>query len=321
MITPPHQIFRTHRHYNKRGITLSLGGGAARGFAHVGAIYALKEAKIPFDMIIGISMGAIVGSVYSLVPDIDFTRDRLVDMLHSDGFKESLIGTWSATFGSRSRNILASLNRMLTQTNVIGKMFFSKGLLDLEGIDKVLFPYLPNISIKYTRIPFACAAVDLLSGDLKIFLGENNLRQAVLASASMPLVFPPRQIDGKEYVDGGVLDKIGIDTASKLRARFLIAVDVSDENLPEKKSTNALDVMLHTEEIASLYRRNKQLTRADVLIQPITGVHHWADYGAWQEFLDMGYEATRDKIEEIRSKLRIMSFKKYFTMFKRSRRY
>ena len=311
--------FNTHRNFNRRRITLALGGGAARGFAHIGAIRALNEHQVPFDMIVGVSMGAIVGSCYALVPDVDFTRERMSDLVYSDAFNESLIGTWSKTFGQKAKNILKRMNSVLTRTNAMGKMFFAKGILENHGVTEVLGPYLPDIRISNTRIPFACAAVELKRGLLKIFYGNDNLREAVIASASMPLVFPPRVIEGVEYVDGGVLDKIGIDSCNQLSSKFIIAIDVSDEKLPDNPAVNALDVMLKTEEIASLYRRERQFNRADVIIQPISGTHHWADYSAWKEFIDMGYEKTRSQIKEIKSKLRWMPIRRHFAMFRRLR--
>ena len=134
-----------------------------------------------------------------------------------------------------------------------------------------------------------------------MFQGTDRLRSAVVASASMPLIFPPEKIDGEWYVDGGVLDKLGIETAARIGADRLIVVDVSDEKLPDNLPRSGFDVMLKTEEIASEHRRSLQLARAKLVVRPIRGNYHWADYSAAEAFVQMGYEATQDKMSDIRA--------------------
>ncbi|HNJ66327.1 MAG TPA: patatin-like phospholipase family protein, partial [Turneriella sp.] len=145
------------------------------------------------------------------------------------------------------------------------------------------------------------AAVNIRTGELRVFQGTDRLRSAVVASASMPLIFPPEKIDGEWYVDGGVLDKLGIETAARIGADRLIVVDVSDEKLPDNLPRSGFDVMLKTEEIASEHRRSLQLARAKLVVRPIRGNYHWADYSAAEAFVQMGYEATQDKMSDIRA--------------------
>lgn len=300
--------------FDQKKIFLNLGGGAARGFAHIGALSALREAQIPFGSLVGVSMGAIVASVYAVNPDVEFTRERVVALTLSKKFQESPIGTWTRRSNESQRSFFERLKNLYTNTNLVRRFFLSPGILEEEQINDVLYPFIPDIAVGTSRIPLYIVAVDLGSGTSKIFSGKDRLRDAVIASASMPMVFPPRQIEGRFYADGGVLDKIGVDAAESLGAEFIIAIDVSDEKLPEPKLRSGLDVMLRTEEIASLYRRQYQLKRADVVIQPIRGNIHWADYSKYREIMDMGYEATRAKIDEIRHKLRLLSLRRFFFM-------
>ena len=163
----------------------------------------------------------------------------------------------------------------------------------------------------------AIIAVDLITGQ-KVIFEKGSLRETVTASSAMPLVCPPKVIYGVPYVDGGILDKVGIDTAHDMKIPYTIAVDVSNEKLNESMLRNALDVILRTEEISSVHRRKKQLEKATVLIQPIVGNIHWADYSSHKELVELGYEAAKAKIEEIREKLKLNSlFKKSFTFFRK----
>ncbi|GAB4422940.1 MAG: patatin-like phospholipase family protein [Turneriella sp.] len=282
-------------------ITLNLGGGAARGFAHIGAIRALVENDIMFERIIGISMGSICGAVYSFMPDVDFLEKRLKQLIEFEAFKDSVVGTWTANQDPVAKSIVRRAQKIFTSTNILRRIFTATGVLTPADVHAVLHPFLPDVQISATEIPFATAAVNIRTGELRVFQGTDRLRSAVIASASMPLIFPPEKIDGEWYVDGGVLDKLGIETAARLGADRLIVVDVSDEKLPDNLPRSAFDVMLKTEEIASEHRRSLQLTRAKVVVRPIRGNYHWADYSAAEAFMQMGYEATQEKMGDIRA--------------------
>ncbi|MFZ5629164.1 MAG: patatin-like phospholipase family protein [Spirochaetota bacterium] len=282
-------------------ITLNLGGGAARGFAHIGAIRALVENDIVFDRIIGVSMGSICGAVYSFMPDVDFLEKRLKQLIHFEAFKDSVVGSWTANQDPGAKSIVRRAQKIFTGTNILRRIFTATGVLTAADVHAVLHPFLPDVQIGTTEIPFATAAVNIRTGELRVFQGSDRLRSAVIASASMPLIFPPEKIDGEWYVDGGVLDKLGIETAARIGADRLIVVDVSDEKLPDNLPRSGFDVMLKTEEIASEHRRSLQLTRAKVVVRPIRGNYHWADYSAAEAFVQMGYEATQEKMGDIRA--------------------
>lgn len=295
-------------------ITLNLGGGAARGFAHVGAIRALVENDITFTRIIGVSMGSICGAVYSFMPDPDFLEKRLKQLIEFEAFRDSVVGSWTANQDSAAKSIVRRAQKILTSTNILRRIFTATGVLTAADVHAVLHPFLPDVPMSATEIPFATAAVNIRTGELRVFQGSDRLRPAVTASASMPLIFPPEKIDGEYYVDGGVLDKLGIETAGRLGADRLIVVDVSDEKLPDNLPRSGFDVMLKTEEIAAEHRRSIQLSRVRVVVRPIRGNYHWADYSAAESFIQMGYEATQEKIADIRA---IATGKKVFSFLRR----
>lgn len=298
---------------DRPSITLNLGAGAARGYAHIGVIKALLENKIPFDFIIGVSMGSLVGAVYSIEPDIQFVRERLLKMVDSEAFQESIIASYYKTMESQNMSFFQKLGSMYSKTGMLGRMFLSPGLLSEEEIDDVLDPILPHLDISHTRLPFACVAVELERGIPHLFQ-QGPIRALVRASMSMPVVFPPVEYEGMTLVDGGVLDKIGIIGAKKLRARKIIAVDVSNTEFPVSMVRSGVDVMLRTEEIASYHRRTLQLKEASVVIQPIDGNIHWADYSRCAELIDIGYEKTISMMDEIEESLKWSGrLKKFFT--------
>jgi NTE family protein len=282
-------------------ITLNLGGGAARGFAHIGAIRALVENDIVFDRIIGVSMGAICGAVYSFMPDVDFFEKRLKQLIQFEAFKDSVVGSWTANESPGAKSIVRRAQKIFTSTNILRRIFTATGVLTPADVHAVLHPFLPDVQISATEIPFATVAVNIRTGELRVFQGSDRLRSAVIASASMPMIFPPEKIDGEWYVDGGVLDKLGIEAAARIGADRVVVVDVSDEKLPDSLPRSGFDVMLKTEEIASEHRRSIQLARAKVVVRPIHGNYHWADYSLADTFIQMGYDATLEKMGDIRA--------------------
>lgn len=281
-------------------IALNLGGGAARGFAHVGALRALTENDIQVTQLIGVSMGAIVGGIYSVSPDVDFLEKRLMQLVNFEAFRDSVVGSWTANQESDAKGIVKRAQKLVSGTNILRRMFTATGVLTAAEVHGVLHPFIADLAMESTEIPFATAAVNIRSGDLKVFQGKDRLRHAVAASASMPLIFPPERVGHEHYVDGGVLDKLGIEAAAVLGIDKPIVIDVSDERLPDNLPKSAFDVILKTEEIASEHRRNIQLQRASLVLRPIRGNFHWADYSAAAEFIQMGYETTLEHMREIR---------------------
>lgn len=282
-------------------IALNLGGGAARGFAHVGALRALTENDIRVTHLIGVSMGAIVGGVYSVMPDVEFLHKRLKQLIQFEAFRDSVVGTWTANQEENPKGIVRRAQKLVSGTNILRRMFTAPGVLTSSEVHSVMDPFIANVSMDSTEIPFATAAVDVRSGELKVFQGKDRLRHAVVSSASMPLIFPPERVGHNFYVDGGVLDKLGIETAAVLGIERPIVIDVSDEKLPDTLPRSGFDVILKTEEIASEHRRNIQLRRASLVLRPIRGNFHWADYSAAEDFIQMGYENTLEHMREIRA--------------------
>ena len=295
-------------------VSLNLGGGAARGFAHIGAIRLFEEEKIPFDMIVGVSMGAVIGSIYASKPDSRYLKNVAVDFVHSKAFQDTLLGHFSEMMNSeKAKNIITKLGDAYKKGHLLSRVFLAPGLISKEEVDNFMFPSIPDIDIRDTEIPFACVAVNLYEGK-KVIFEKGSLRETVIASSSLPMVLPPRIISEVPYVDGGVLDKVGIDTGYELGMDHIIAIDVSNEKLQKSMIKNSLDVLIRTEDIESVYRRKKQIKQATILIEPTLGHVHWADYSKYDTMIDAGYEAAREHLDEIRSKLKLTSpFKKMFS--------
>ncbi|HMY10061.1 MAG TPA: patatin-like phospholipase family protein, partial [Turneriella sp.] len=132
-------------------ITLNLGGGAARGFAHIGAIRALVENDIVFDRIIGVSMGSICGAVYSFMPNVDFLEKRLKQLIHFEAFRDSVVGSWTANQDPAAKSIMRRAQKILTSTNIMRRIITATGVLTAADVHAVLHPFLPDVQISATE--------------------------------------------------------------------------------------------------------------------------------------------------------------------------
>ena len=298
-------------------VSLNLGGGAARGYAHIGVIRALVEHKIHFDMIIGVSIGALVGANYALDPDVDRLESSMIEFSTSGPLQNTVMKQFADLMsGHGAKSIIHKLSAKYMKGNLLRKILLTKGILSSEEFESMIAYCIPDLDFKSAKIPFTCIAVDMYSGKRVVFQ-TGSIKNAVIASGSLPMVCPPKVIGGVPYLDGGVLDKIGIETGHELGVKHIIAVDVSNETIEKSSVRNSLDVLMRTEEISSVHRNKNQLQKASVVIKPIAGNIHWADYTKYKELIQAGYDAAISQMDEIREELKINSpFKKLFSFFR-----
>jgi NTE family protein len=216
-------------------VALVLGGGAARGFAHIGAIKALEAQGIVPDLVVGTSAGAVVGALYA-AGNGGFELQKLAIQM-----EEGQVSDWSLP----DRGVIRGEALQNFINNAIGQRPLEK---------------LPRL--------FGVVATDLQSGEAMVFR-IGNTGMAVRASSSVPGVFQPVKINGREYVDGGLVSPVPVKAARDMGADFVIAVDISDQ--PRYGSTKStIDVLLQTFAIMGQSIGRYELRGADVVIRPQT---------------------------------------------------
>ena len=218
-------------------IALVLGGGAARGFAHVGVIKALEAQGIVPDIIVGTSAGAVVGALYAAGHSGLELHDQVLKL------EETQFFDWSLP---------------------------DRGLLKGEALQSFV-----NQAVAYRPLEkfgkvLAVVATDLQSGEAVVFR-TGNTGMAVRASSSVPGLFQPVAINGREYVDGGLVSPVPVHIARSLGADFVIAVDISAK--PQHGRTNStIDVLLQTFSIMAQSISRHELPVADIVIRPQTSI-------------------------------------------------
>jgi NTE family protein len=247
----------------KPKIALVLGGGAARGFAHVGVIRALEQEKIPLDMVVGTSVGSLIGAIYAA--DLNsFELEWTAFQLEKDDLFD--FGVMTAVSG----------------------MGLAKG----DKLEEWVRGHIKVQNIENMKLPFAAVATDLNWGQ-KVVLDKGSIARAVRASSAIPGVFQPVQHQGKILVDGGVVDNIPIAVAKAKGADIVIAVDIS-ANIGNPTITNLLGVTLQATNIMFALNVEHSKKDADVLITPAgIGDVGTLDFTQKKRCMLAGIEATQ----------------------------
>lgn len=249
-------------------IALVLGGGATRGFAHVGVIKVLEQQGIVPDMIVGTSVGSVVGALYAAgYSGADLQRVAL----HID---EAVFGDWSLP---------------------------DRGFFKGEALQSFINSAVQNRPLEKLNRPLAVVVTDLQSGEQVVFR-RGDTGMAVRASSSVPGVFQPVTINGREYVDGGLTSPVPVRVAKRLGADVVIAVDVS--NKPSNiRVGDTPNMLLQTFAIMGQTIARSELPEADIVVRPDASRVGLADFVNRQVAIEEGERAARASLMLIKQKI------------------
>lgn len=251
-------------------IALVLGGGAAKGFAHVGVIKVLEANGIVPDLVVGTSAGSVVGALYA---------------------------------GGYGGYELQKIALKLDEGSVSDLTLPDRGFIKGEQLQEFINKSLGSRPIERLNRPFAAVATDLGSGEMMVFQ-RGNTGMAVRASSSVPGVFQPVAINGREYVDGGLVSPVPVKVARSLGADIVIAVDISAK--PRYAKTDGLlNIMLQTFAIMGQSISRQELATADVVIRPKIGGIGSADFEQKHLAILEGEKAAQEALPLIRNRLRL----------------
>ncbi len=288
-------------------VGLALGGGAARGLAHIGVLRALVREGIPIDIITGTSMGAVVGGAYAATADIAEIERRVRKLLASDEFQKTRLSFLRETKRSRG-SLIYSVTNLVRRGIVYGVSTMRASFLSAEEFARSLGRILPDVEVSTTPIRFAASAVDLETAQ-EVVLCHGRLRDVAAASAAIPGVLPPRRLHGRLLIDGGWVDKIPVLPAFRLGADVVIAVDISADLEDAKSYVRGIDVVLRANTIKDAVMTGLHRRLADILIEPAVRKIHWADFEAVDFCIEAGDKAATQAAPRIRDLLRQERFR------------
>jgi NTE family protein len=286
-------------------IGLALGGGGARGIAHIGILKVFEREGIPIDMIVGTSIGALVGAAYAINPDAIALEKRISEVLGAKGKKSKglkLLGRaqWD---GDVKSDFLNRTVRIALKEMFLSYVIFKNALLSEIDLRACVEAFLDDIKIDDTSIPFAATAVDLLSGR-QVLLSEGPIIQAVMASCAVPGFMPTIAWDDTILVDGGIVDVVPADPLKYLGADVVIGADVGSCLGVSCTIEDGIDAISRSMEIMSFFLNRYRKENVDIMIEPAVGDITWTEFSKHEELIYLGEAATELKLEEIRKRVR-----------------
>jgi NTE family protein len=250
-------------------VGLALGGGMARGCAHIGVLRELEKHGIPIDLIAGTSVGSLIGGAYAA----GLSPDQIEKM--------ALTISW----------------------NDLGRVTISKlGFYNSERTEDYIRKHFPVTEFEKARLPFGAVATDIQTGKMVIFT-EGSLPLAIRASCAMPIFYTPVVVNGRMMVDGGLVGHIPASVARLMGADLVIAIDVNSQHLPIPPPTHLLSVMSQALSVMGRTAVQYLYADADIVIRPQIEQVRPDDLSKAAEMITAGEEAARRVIEKIKRSL------------------
>lgn len=254
-------------------VGLALGGGGAKGLAHIGVIRELERAGVEISCIAGTSMGALVGGFYAATKNIGALENIFLRV--------------------RDEDILS------TSSMLRGK---GKGLFRDARITDVIEDYLKGVKIEDCKIPFKAIATDVKTG-AEMVIEKGNLIEAIKASTALPLVFAPVEIDGKLLMDGGFVNPVPADVVRGMPSDYVLAIDVcskwvdfSEESFGLAKVYSMIPKALS---IIEYQIARRILPEADFVLYPPVSGFGWFEFASTREIIAAGESEMRNHLREI----------------------
>ncbi len=286
---------------NRPRIGLVLSGGGARGIAHVGVLKAIEKHKIPIDLIVGSSIGSIIGGLYSC----GYSADQLEKIVKEIG--------WDDLFQDETQRENLFLGQKMEDDRYLLNIRFDgyrpyipssltpgQKLLSILSKKVLMAKYQATNSFDQLKIPFRAVATDLISGH-RIVFEQGDLAEAINASSAVPLLFSPVETDGKMLIDGGISTNVPVDVARNMGMDIVIAVDITshlrtkeDLKAPWEIADQVITIMMRASRI-------EQLKLADIIVKPNLEGLGSADFDKIQEMINNGESSFNEILHKLYS--------------------
>ena len=284
--------------WKRKRIGLALGGGGARGLAHIGVLRVLEKEEIPIDLIAGTSIGALVGGAYASGINPDELQKKVEEYLNSTEFRSSAIKAFESAHAKGEVGLTQRIQTYLRNHFYLIQAMFKPGILSNEDFQTTIDYFIPDIQVEETRIPFRAVATDLVSGE-QITFSKGSLRQAVMASCAVPGAITPLKEGERLLSDGGIICRVPSSVVRQEGTDIVIAV-VVDRCIGSEEPRTVVDVYLRVSEIMGERLKQYELADADVVILPEVGDLHWSSFSQAMNLIDEGEKAAREKLDDIR---------------------
>lgn len=279
-------------------LALVLGGGGAPGLAHLGVLEVLERENVRPDLIVGASIGAIIGALYALEPEVEKLRAKVEELLATEEIGRRWRNLAGKDDDAESRFYGGLLH--FFQRQLVGmKVFTSAALRPAEELEQPLEYLLGDKTFADTQIPFAAVTLDIVKGR-ELLITEGKLTEALYASAAIPGIFPPMRHAGQVLVDGAFMASCPVKHARTLGAEKIIGVRIPLSAIGDEAYETGIDVLARTDELVRGRLSELESRHADLLLEPATQAIQWADFESREEAITLGRQAAHASLLELR---------------------
>lgn len=278
---------------------IALGGGGGRGLAHLGVLEALEEHDLKPSAIVGTSIGALFGGMYALYNNIEIVMARVREVLTSKAFThlrlpylrvaETTDHTWLG-------KLTAAARESVLYTHAASGPF----LTDSEALMDIISNLCDDKGFADLKIPLHVTSVHFPSGEIEIF-SKGDLNKVIAASMAVPGVFEPININGQQFVDGGLACELPAKEAKMIAkpGQLVVAIDVGARPDPNKKPGTVIGMLDWAIRIKAFYLRQYKAQYADLLIDPMPGFRQWNDFSHPDQEIERGHQIALEEIPKL----------------------
>lgn len=285
-------------------VAVVLAGGGAKGIAHITALKTIEEAGIPIDMVVGTSMGSIIGGMYCM----GYSPDSMYTICGDNDWVQLIMD--NPDYGDNSLTAKKENEKYLLRMSIdqerrssdVGRGGVIAGRNVMRFFHDIMHGLPDSLDFNDLPIPFACVATNAVTGEMKVF-HSGNMPRCIRASMAIPSVFTPIKIDGEVYIDGFVVDNFPVDVARQMGADIVIGVDLVTPTTDNALTNSAVDILLHCIDLVSMERYRKNIASCDIYMPiDVTG-YSAASFTtqAIDTLLQRGEDYSQLKIHELDS--------------------
>jgi NTE family protein len=250
-------------------IGLALGGGAARGLAHIGVLKVLEEEKVPVGCVAGTSAGSLIGSLFCA----GFDWQKIEETGQEIDWGDLVSPTWPTL-----------------------------GMVSSAKLEKTLTRLLEDRTFEDLEVPFRAVAVDIESGE-EVILERGPVARAVRASCSIPGIFEPTEIDGRLLVDGGLVNDVPTDVVRDMGSDHVVGVDLNADRVVPKKPENLIEIFYRSLNILIYNSAQRARRTSDLMVAPRLAGFAYHDLTRVDELVATGESAMRDQLAAVKKLL------------------
>ena len=251
-----------------------LGGGVARGIAHIGVLKVLQQYKVPIDLVVGTSAGSLVGAAFAAGMDVSLIEQVALRIHWGDFFKFTL---------------------------------FRPGFISGEAIENFVIKYVGDLGFSELKVSFAAVATDLVTGN-RVTINEGKVAKAVAASSAFPGVFAPEETQGRFLIDGGIAGNVPVAVARDMGAEYVIASDVVPARTVRSIPSDPLQTLSRSLDLILKKLSQEEAAGADILMELVMEEDIWhLDLHKAKKLITAGEVAAHRAINKIRKDLRLRS--------------